>query len=232
MNVQQQIRRAHLRVKTMPKIYIYVVDRDLGFAPNPFHGVCSLATCKPDIRSVAKEDDWVFGVGGKRLKAVGKLVFAMKVTRKLNFDEYWKDSKFRIKRSVRNGTKKIMVGDNIYSKDETTGDWIQAHSHHSYPDGTTNFLNLKKDTRRPYVLLSNHFYYFGSSAPIIPFTSFKDFIYQNHRKHRTYRQSQAQELISWLENNYGSLINKVLADPFDFDKSSAYYSPDTDSISL
>src|SRR5712671_5339411 len=32
------------------RLYSYVVARDFGFAPNPFFGVCTLATCKPDIR--------------------------------------------------------------------------------------------------------------------------------------------------------------------------------------
>lgn len=37
------------------------VARDYGFAPNPFFGVCTLATCKPRIRSVAQIGDWVVG---------------------------------------------------------------------------------------------------------------------------------------------------------------------------
>lgn len=31
-------------------LYSYVVAHDFGFAPNPFDGLCTLATCKPDIR--------------------------------------------------------------------------------------------------------------------------------------------------------------------------------------
>ena len=34
----------------MARIYSYVVRYDSGFAPNPFYGYCTLATCKPDIR--------------------------------------------------------------------------------------------------------------------------------------------------------------------------------------
>ena len=29
------------------RLHSYVVARDYGFAPNPFLGVCTLATCKP-----------------------------------------------------------------------------------------------------------------------------------------------------------------------------------------
>ncbi len=36
--------------------YEYVMTSDIGFAPNPFYGVCTLACCKPKIRkSVANE---------------------------------------------------------------------------------------------------------------------------------------------------------------------------------
>ena len=31
------------------KLYSYIVARDFGFAPNPFYGFCTLATCKPKI---------------------------------------------------------------------------------------------------------------------------------------------------------------------------------------
>lgn len=31
-------------------LFSYIVRWDHGFAPNPFHGICSLATCKPGIR--------------------------------------------------------------------------------------------------------------------------------------------------------------------------------------
>ena len=34
----------------MAKGYSYIITRDYGFAPNPFGGVCTLATCKPKIR--------------------------------------------------------------------------------------------------------------------------------------------------------------------------------------
>ena len=83
--------------------YIYVVARDFGFAPNPFHGYCTLATCKPIIRRVAKVGDWVVGVGGKDLDATGRLIFAMQVTETMSFNDYWSSPEYRDKRPVRNG---------------------------------------------------------------------------------------------------------------------------------
>lgn len=43
----------------MTRIYSYVVRYDSGFAPNPFYGYCTLATCKPDIRRAAEVGDWL-----------------------------------------------------------------------------------------------------------------------------------------------------------------------------
>jgi hypothetical protein len=44
------------------KLYCYIVTHDTGFSPNPFHGYCTLACCKPTIRRTAKEGDWVVGL--------------------------------------------------------------------------------------------------------------------------------------------------------------------------
>src|SRR5690242_10351712 len=144
----------------MSNLYIYVVDRDFGFAPNPFHGVCSLATCKPGIRNSAVEGDWIFGVGGRRLKATGKCVFAMKVTQKITYNEYWNSPEFKDKKPVRNGSKKMLLGDNIYHYNNENNTWFQAFSHHSLADGRMNEYNKKRDTKSINVLLSSCFYYF------------------------------------------------------------------------
>ena len=61
-------------------LYVYIITRDFGFAPNPFHGRCTLATCKPGIRKSAKVGDWVLGVGGANLKSVKhKCILLMKI---------------------------------------------------------------------------------------------------------------------------------------------------------
>jgi len=43
-------------------VFSYVVKNDGGFAPNPFHGSCTLACCKPKIRNVASAGDIVVGL--------------------------------------------------------------------------------------------------------------------------------------------------------------------------
>jgi len=214
----------------MANIYIYVVDRDLGFAPNPFHGICTLATCKPRIRNSANIGDWVFGIGGNSLKAKGKCVFAMKITRKMTFNEYWENPEFNSKKPVRNGTKTMLLGDNIYFYDGENKLWKQAHSHHSNPDGSLNTYNKNRDTQSYNVLLSKHFYYFGISAPLIPVEIFKNIGYKNGINHRKYTMEQAIELVEWLEGQHADCLNIVLSDPFNFDKSEAHYSVETNKI--
>src|SRR5258708_7574609 len=138
----------------MPKVFMYVVARDFGFAPNPFHGTCTLATCKPRIRNKAAIGDWVIGVGGSRLDATGKCVFAMQVSETTTFGEYWSDPRFLDKKPVRNGSQRMLVGDNIYHRDPGTHGWMQADSHHSLADGGVNKDNLTRDTSSEGVLVS------------------------------------------------------------------------------
>ena len=60
-------------------LYSYVITRDYGFAPNPFWNICSLATCKPQIRERALMGDWVAGFGGANTAISHKMVFLMRV---------------------------------------------------------------------------------------------------------------------------------------------------------
>ena len=60
-------------------MFSYVVARDFGFAPNPFFGVCTLATCKPKIRAAAEVGDWIIGTGSAERKRSGHVVYAMEV---------------------------------------------------------------------------------------------------------------------------------------------------------
>lgn len=144
-------------------LYSYPITRDFGFAPNPFHGICTLATCKPKIRKSAKVGDWVMGIGGCNLSRVKrKCIYLMKVTEKLAFPEYWNDSRFVLKKPTRNGSRVQMLGDNIYHKDDA-GNWIQENSHHSLSDGSVNDVNLNRDTgSTDQVLVSECFFILGS----------------------------------------------------------------------
>ena len=73
----------------MRVLYSYVVAYDSGFAPNPFNGFCTLATCKPEIRKRANIGDWIIGTGSHRegVRRGGFLVYAMRVEEALSADE-------------------------------------------------------------------------------------------------------------------------------------------------
>jgi hypothetical protein len=215
----------------MTKVYIYVVDRDFGFAPNPFHGYCSLATCKPKIRSKAKVGDWVIGMGGSRLDATGRCIFAMRISATLTFNEYWSNPAYLDKKPVRNGSSKMMVGDNIYHYDSEAHSWKQADSHHSNADGSVNRHNLDVDTQTDNIHISRHFYYFGSEAPVVPSQLLDSIGYKNGRSHRVFELKNCVSLINWLETSYQQSLNTVTADPFDFDRCEKRYSAKDNKIS-
>ena len=92
----------------MVRIYSYVVRYDSGFAPNPFYDYCTLATCKPDIRRTAKVSDWVIGSAsnGNGVRRGGHLVYAMRVTETMTFDDYAADQRFEVKKPFRTGSRK------------------------------------------------------------------------------------------------------------------------------
>jgi len=148
-------------------LFSYVVRHDIGFAPNPFHGWCSLATCHQDFRGRVSVDDWVVGTGSVPKGLGGRLVYAMQVDEIVTFDDYWHDERFAAKRPVRRGSMRQRYGDNVYHRGDD-GNWVQADSRHSLADGTPNADHIAKDTTANAVLLSRYYVYFGRSGPEIP----------------------------------------------------------------
>lgn len=154
----------------MARIHSYVVRYDSGFAPNPFYGYCTLATCKPSIRKGADIGDWVVGSGSndRNVRRGGHLVYAMRVTETMTFDEYEVDTRFESKKPYRNGSRKQSCGDNIYFRTSPAAAWQQRDSFHSRPDGSLNPDHVTRDTGVNRVLVSNDFVYFGGEGPKFP----------------------------------------------------------------
>ena len=150
------------------KGFSYIITRDYGFAPNPFHGVCTLATCKPIVRKNCVEGDYVIGLSPRDKGRGNKLVLLMKVTEFTTFDGYWQDPRFECKKPVMNGSLMKLYGDNIYHHNEQ-GEWVQEDSHHTKEDGSLNPRNLKRDTSTTNrVLISDDFYYWGKECITLP----------------------------------------------------------------
>lgn len=155
------------------RLFSYVVSRDYGFAPNPFYGICTLATCKPRIRKAVAVGDCVIGTGSKAQCREGSLVYVMLISEVMTFNEYWIDPRFRRKRPNLKGSVKQAFGDNIYFKDND-GLWHQQDSHHSYPGGRWNRHNIRHDTSADRVLIGEEYVYWGRKGPKIP-ERFRDF---------------------------------------------------------
>ena len=152
----------------MARLYSYIVRVDSGFAPNPFYGSCTVATCKPRIRSTAQVGDWIIGTGSKSKSRDGYLVFAKRVGESMSFQEYWEDPRFRRKRPKMGSSKEKACGDNIYYKDPGTKRYCQVPSYHSCPDGTQDNDKLRHDTRVDRVLISDDYIYWGGDGPPFP----------------------------------------------------------------
>lgn len=200
------------------ELFSYVVAQDFGFAPNPFYGFCTLATCKPGIRKGASIGDWVIGTGSKGKGKVQDrrdfLVYAMRVTEVMTFNEYWRDLRFHLKGPNLRGSVKQSYGDNIYFKNEN-GDWHQQDSHHSYEEGKQNYHNIQRDTQTDRVLVSTDYVYWGGKGPEIP-EKFRNYNGEGIRKKgssykRNFPPDLIEEFVKWLRSlDVGGYIGEPL----------------------
>ena len=157
-------------------LFSYIVVSDSGFAPNPFHGFCTLACCKPKIRCAAAIDDWVIGLTPK--KDGHKLLYAMKVEARPTIAEYWRDKRYRVKRpDFAFQDDYGWLGDNIYEP-LPNGAFRQHRSRHSstdpvFPPGDPRRYTREengeaktRDLSGKRVLVATEFVYFGAHGAI------------------------------------------------------------------
>jgi hypothetical protein len=179
------------------KLHSYILVTDSGFAPNPFCGFCTLATCKPVIRRSAKVGDWIVGTGSKDRVGQGKLVYAMRVDEVLSLEKYATDPRFEEKKP-RAGSPKTFCGDNIYFKNES-GAWKQHPSYHTAKD-------MKRDLSGKNVLISETFYYFGGNAVDIP-KEYKALVPSGRGHRNKHNLELVADFIHWLQANYSHGIH-------------------------
>ena len=171
-------------------------------------------------------------MAGTKLKAVGRCVFAMRVSQTASFDSYWSNPEFFDKKPIRNGSRKMQVGDNIYHRSGVDGSWEQADSHHSLPDGSPNPHNVSRDTSADRVLISRHFFYFGKNAPLVPPLILSTLGYRNNIGHRTFPAVRCDDLLEWFYRQFQKELNQVLGQPFQFQHSQARYSAASDKVTV
>lgn len=149
----------------MEKLYSYKMSHDNRFAPNPFFGVLTLATCKPVLRKCANVGDWIAGWTSRKIAhsptPVGqeKLIYLAKVSEKLTFSEYW--NKYPKKKATCTDDTNVIerYGDNIYKPvGENRFEQIKNINHDQ--------SKMEKDLKGKYVLICKEFYYFSCLNPL------------------------------------------------------------------
>jgi len=150
----------------MTRLYSYTVHTDDGAAPNPFHGMCTLAICKPRIRSTAQIGDWIAGLGSKNAPTgdlSGKLVYAMRVQDVIPLADYDSRAKAEWPHRLPDVTSRDLA--------DRLGDCIYDYSAGAPPrqrPGVHGKANIQTDLSGKSVLISRDFYYFGSAAEPLP----------------------------------------------------------------
>lgn len=163
----------------------YRMTHDSGFAPNPFHGWCTLATCTPNHRRAnLGPGDVLVGVESNMLRekrrrrsgAAGTpergIVYYMEIEERLTLEDYFNDPRFAAKKVPATQRKTWTYiqkhGDNVYFKD-AQGDWtwLEGHEH-----DTGKTLGPSDETRKDIhgnrVFIGRTFYYFGNCAIPLP----------------------------------------------------------------
>jgi len=163
----------------MPRVFSYVVASDGGFAPNPFHGWCTLACCKPRIRKAAEPGDLVVGLS----RRCERLVYILRVEEKMTFDQYWADARFEKKKPVWSRDRVERNGDNIYEPNGRRGFRQLRSAHWDHKADRESTSAKEHDTSANAVLVGRDFVYYGGEGPKLGDELSFLFVTRGHRCH-------------------------------------------------
>jgi hypothetical protein len=164
------------------RLFSYVVEHDTGFAPNPDHGYCTLAHCKYKKRGkrrnlieMAQHDNWVAGTGGADPKKSA-------------------------------GHGKLIYLMRITERMSLEKYWNDPRFREKRPSLNQKFPGDNKRDRIQkgrFVLISDHFWYFGKKAKELPPALAKKI----EKKGPGYRcqsikPNTVQELIDWVKRRF------------------------------
>lgn len=135
----------------------YKMASDRGFAPNPYGGVLTLATCKSHIRRCLTKEkslgEWLAGFTSKGLNkkykvSDKKLIYLARIDDILPMESYW--DKYPIKRSYPSS-------DNIYRNVNGSLVWVPNPFHKTEKEQKDDLDGMK-------VIISRNYFYFGEKA--------------------------------------------------------------------
>ena len=162
-----------------PRLFSYKMNADTGFAPNPFFGMLTLATCKPEIRKCKHEGDWIAGFTSKELcnDPVGneRLIYLMQVSRKVPLAQYFFDREFECKIPRVDAPQALQsAGDNIYrpvcadAAEPDDFEQIRNANHWDKANDCPDLYSLRHDVPGRYILVAKQYAYFGGDPLFIP----------------------------------------------------------------
>jgi hypothetical protein len=132
----------------------------------------------------ARIGDWVVGTGGANLQKSaghGRIIYAMRVTDKMTLHEYFMCAEFACKQFRPRGNHKY--GDNIEPRSEF-------------------------DKHERFVLISEHFYYFGRNAISIPKKRFPHLEKKGRWFRSDFDDTFIASFVKWIETEIGEQPGK------------------------
>ena len=195
------------------RLFTYRITHDTGFAPNPFHGFLTLATCKPGIRRTKKVGDWIAGFASIALNNNSKsininpnaLIYLGNVSKVVSLAYYYHGNEYKKKIPPGNNLNNLIAcaGDNIYMPSGDGAFEQLPNQHH-------NDSNFDHDISGENVLVMNEFYYMGRDARPIPKIINISIpkgpsLYGN----KTLSDNEITKLINWVKKEYKPGINAM-----------------------
>jgi hypothetical protein len=144
-----------LFTKDDARLFSYIVAYDGGSAPNPENNLCTLAICKPQIRSVAKVGDVIVGLDTS--PSNNRVVYCMIVNEKVTWEKYVQKCKSDPKFMNRIPKGKMDTGDCIWDE-IISAESMKAKPSWSEHDGNDYSVDVIQGKN---VLISSQFWYFG-----------------------------------------------------------------------
>ena len=180
------------------KIMSYIITHDYGFAPNPYGGFLTLATCKPKIRNSAKIGDILVGIGSSTGAYKNRLIYAAQVSNVVDMNEYFENPIYQVKKPSDENISRRR-GDNIYYQEN--GTWIQLNNPF-HDEG-----NISHDLNSTNVLICEDFWYFGNKAPLLP-ENFLGIVKKGPGHKNINDQILASSFLDWLAMYEKGIIGK------------------------
>ena len=180
------------------KIMSYIITHDYGFAPNPYGGFLTLATCKPRIRNSAKIGDILVGIGSSAGAYKNRLIYAAQVSDVVNMNEYFENPIYKVKKPSDENISRRR-GDNIYYREN--GTWTQLNN--PFHDES----NMSHDLNSTNVLICKDFWYFGSKAPLLP-EKFLGIVKKGPGHKNINDQNLVSSFLDWLSIHEKGIIGK------------------------